>query len=153
MQRSSQPLNKPGFLYATSTYKPQSGGNQTSFKYLLASFISVIRLYNPSHASHCIKKKKKSYILHFRQRHIYYPPYDSRGSSSLPDCFLPTSFYWWFYVSLETLSYAIVLGAKGAETFAVQQRFGIVGQSGFGLSWNLSEEQNAFYFHQGQIFF
>lgn len=113
MQRSSQPLRQ--IFICNFCLQVTNGGHQTSFKYLLASFIPVIRLYNPSHDTG-IKKGK---VLHFRHRHIHYSPYKSRGSSNLLDCLLSTSFYWLFPVSLEPLFYAIVLGAKRAEAFAV----------------------------------
>lgn len=55
-------LKQDNFLYVTFTYKSQNGGNQTSFKYLLASFMPVTRVYNPPHDSG-IKKKVNFYTL------------------------------------------------------------------------------------------
>lgn len=60
--------------------------------------------------------------------------------SFLPACIACFLYPW-------KLSYTIALGAKGAEAFAVHQSFDIIGQSGFGQSWNQLEKQNAFYFH------
>lgn len=98
MQRPSQSLRQ--FFICNFHYKSQNGGNQTSFKYLLASFISVVRLYNPWHDSG-IKKKVNFYSL---DKKIYYSPSESRGSRNLLDWSLPNSFYLLFHVvSLETL--------------------------------------------------